>query len=79
LDLSIIVPVTGWQSHYANYPWFVKLKPNNSNNLTKISGADTFQVKSLSNKRLKSKLGKLTQNKLEEVTETVAFCIDYQC
>jgi mRNA interferase MazF len=48
LRLKIVVPITEWKPSFANYPWFVRLTPTPTNGLTKVSGADAFQVKSVS-------------------------------
>ncbi|MFB6273890.1 MAG: type II toxin-antitoxin system PemK/MazF family toxin [Salinibacter sp.] len=47
LDLSIVVPVIDWKERYSEYVWFVCLVPNAQNGLSKVSGADGFQVKSV--------------------------------
>ena len=47
LDLSIVVPITDWKPVFQQYPWFVQLTPASGNGLSKMSGADTFQVKSM--------------------------------
>src|SRR5262245_4561320 len=57
LPLRIIVPITEWNPAYSNYLWFVNLKPTPSNGLTKESGADGFQVKSVSVDRFVKRLG----------------------
>src|SRR5260370_17555833 len=60
LRLKIVVPITEWKPRYANYPWFVILAPAPSNGLSKDSGADAFQVKSVSETRFLDRLGELT-------------------
>jgi mRNA interferase MazF len=60
LKLKIVVPITEWKAQYAAYPWFVYLAPTPTNGLTKDSGADTFQVKSVSEGRFLNRLGALT-------------------
>src|SRR6266700_2013383 len=59
LPLAIVVPVTEWKSAYQQYSWFVALRPSPQNGLIKESGADAFQVKSVSNDRLIQRLGAL--------------------
>jgi mRNA interferase MazF len=75
LPLSIVVPITGWKEEYENRRWFVRLEPHHGTGLTKISGADTFQVKSVGNERLLSKIGELPHDVVEQVAATVAVCI----
>ncbi|MBW4579948.1 MAG: type II toxin-antitoxin system PemK/MazF family toxin [Tildeniella nuda ZEHNDER 1965/U140] len=61
LLLKVIVPVTDWKEPFAARPWMVRLEPNVSNGLSKLSGADTFQVRSVSETRLVKQLGKLDE------------------
>lgn len=59
LPLKIIVPLTDWKDHYAIALWMVKIIPDKENNLKKISSADCFQVRSLSEERFIKKLGRV--------------------
>ena len=52
LRLKIIVPITGWNNAFAGVVWMVRLEPNLENGLSKVSAADTFQVRSISQQRL---------------------------
>lgn len=42
LPLKIIVPLTDWNDRYIIAPWMVKILPDPSNNLSKISSCDCF-------------------------------------
>ncbi|MCI0377238.1 MAG: type II toxin-antitoxin system PemK/MazF family toxin [Gemmataceae bacterium] len=75
LRLKIVVPITEWKSRYANYPWFVRLAPTAANGLTKESGADAFQVKSVSETRFLDRLGALTSSELVEIANAIAICV----
>lgn len=77
LPLQIVVPITDWKSHYMNYPWMVNLKPTKANGLTKESGADAFQVKSLSNERLIECMGILEGSQVEDIAAAIAICVGY--
>src|SRR5439155_3967687 len=61
LPLRIVVPVTDWKPAYAGYAWFVELPVSPDNKLHKDSGADAFQVKSVSENRFVSRLGHITR------------------
>lgn len=78
LPLKIIVPITDWKPPYANYPWMVYLEPDHQNGLSKKSGADTFQVRSVDQTRLVKKLGQLSEPLMEEIAAGVAICIEYR-
>lgn len=75
LRLKIVVPITEWKPRYANYPWFVRLTPMPTNGLTKDSGADAFQVKSVSETRFLARLGELTPSQLDDIANAIAICV----
>ena len=56
LPLCLSVPITDWKPHYQRFSWFTQLEPSDSNGLSKLSGADAFQCKSLSTERFIRKL-----------------------
>lgn len=78
LPLKIIVPITDWKTQFASYPWMVRLEHNNQNGLSKISAADTFQVRSVDKARLIKNLGVLSQPQMEEITAGIVICIEYK-
>ncbi len=76
LPLKIIVPVTDWKSQYSQVPWMVKLIPNNENHLDKPSVADTFQVRSVSQKRFVRHLGKVDIITMEKIKDALKRVFD---
>ncbi len=76
LPLKVIVPITDWKTRYEIAPWMVKIKPNTTNGLNKISSADCFQIRSVSEKRLIKKLGNIDQNTLLEIKEALKKVFD---
>src|SRR5260370_28645735 len=75
LRLKIVVPITEWKPRYSSYPWFVHLVPTAANGLSKESGADAFQVKSISETRFLNRLGELTANQLDDIAYAIAICV----
>ncbi len=75
LPLRIIVPVTDWKTSYASYPWFVEIDSDPTNGLGKKSGADAFQVKSLSTKRFITRLGCLTDSQVDDIASAIGLCV----
>ena len=67
LPLKIIVPITDWKDHYEIAPWMIKLIPDQFNSLEKVSCADCFQVRSVSQLRFVKKLGTLDKSLMEEI------------
>jgi mRNA interferase MazF len=76
LPLKVVVPITDWKDRYEIAPWMVRIEPNNSNGLSKISSADCFQIRSLSQERLIKKLGTIDEITLEEIKEAVRKVLD---
>jgi mRNA interferase MazF len=72
LPLKVIVPITDWKDAFAARPWMVYLEPSLDNGLTKVSGADTFQVRSVSESRLIKHLGQLDEVRMHDITEALA-------
>jgi mRNA interferase MazF len=75
LPLKIVVPLTAWNERYEKAPWHVKLAPSGENGLQKQSSADTFQVRSISEKRLAEKIGVLSPPDMEKVSKALALSL----
>lgn len=76
LPLKIIVPITDWKDRYNIAPWMVKIEPNATNGLSKISSADCFQIRSLSQERLIKKIGSIDNTTLLDIKEAVKKVLD---
>jgi mRNA interferase MazF len=78
LPLKVIVPLTDWKDSYKIAPWMIKLIPDNINNLKKISAADCFQVRSISEQRFVKYIGKVDEDVLQQIKYGLAkvFSID---
>ncbi len=72
LPLKIIVPITDWKNSYYVAPWMIRIEPDNKNNLNKISAADCFQVRSISELRFVKQIGCVNQDFLEQIKEGLA-------
>ena len=75
LPLKLVVPITDWKPTYTGFPWFVELSPTASNGLTKLSGADAFQVKSVSEQRFIRRGGRITDEQLADIADAIALCV----
>ncbi len=75
LPLRVIVPITEWKDHYAVAPWMVPLNPDVQTGLDKLSAADTFQVRSLSQSRFVQQLGRLPETTMEEISRALALVL----
>ena len=77
LPLCLVVPITDWKQVFAEFSWFVFLSPTSGNGLVKDSGADAFQLKSISDSRLIRRLGSLTETEVEQIATAIALCVRF--
>jgi len=75
LPLRLVVPLTDWKPQYANFPWFVLIPADSDNGLSKDSGADTFQTKSVSLTRFVRLLGTVATAQVDDVASAIALCV----
>lgn len=75
LPLHIVVPVTDWSPAFHNYPWFVEIPADAITGLLKHSGADAFQVKSVSAARFVRRLGRVSRPQADAIAEAIALCV----
>ncbi len=75
LPLRLVVPLTDWKPQYSTYPWFIRIQASAINGLLKDSGADAFQVKSVSVQRFVRKLGRVTPGQIDEIASALALCV----
>lgn len=67
LPLKVIVPITDWKDRYEVASWMIKLMPDKENGLTKPSAADSFQVRSVSQKRFVKQLGEVSKLNMDKI------------
>ena len=67
LPLKVIVPITDWKDKFEVAPWMVRIESNSNNGLNKVSSADCFQVRSVSQERFVKKIGTISETILAEI------------
>ena len=72
LPLRVIVPITDWKEKYSFAPWMVKIDPDSNNQLSKVSSADCFQVRSISENRFIRKPGRIDNKILDDLRAALA-------
>jgi mRNA interferase MazF len=75
LPLKVIVPITDWKDNFEKAVWMVKLIPGNDNGLEKVSCADCFQVRSVSQSRLLRKLGSISKSEQIHIQNSLALVL----
>jgi len=76
LRLKVIVPITAWNDLFSPLDWMVRLEPSSENGLAKVSAADAFQVRSVSQQRFVRQLGTLSETIMEEIAEALTIVLD---
>jgi mRNA interferase MazF len=76
LRLKVIVPITGWNDVFAKIPWMVKIEPTSENGLSKLSVADAFQVRSVSEQRLIKQVGTVSEETIQELGLALAVVLN---
>ena len=71
LPLRVVVPITGWKDKFAQATWLVRLEPDKNNKLDKLSAADTFQLRSVSETRFVDLIGTLSDADMARVKDAV--------
>jgi len=71
LPLRVVVPLTEWRERYEITPWLVRIEPDVDNNLDKLSAADAFQIRPVSQTRFVSRLGQVSTADLETIVGAV--------
>lgn len=70
--IKIVVPITQWKEHYIDYPWIIKIIPDDINGLSKDSSIECFQIKSFAVDRFDKKIGEIDKLLLLQVHQTIA-------
>ena len=78
LPLRVVVPLIDWKARYAVAPWLVLIEPDPNNGLAKPSGADAFQVRSLSQERLVRRLGRLTPSQMKSISAALSLVLSIE-
>ena len=71
LPLRVVVPLTEWKERYEIAPWLVRVDSDGDNHLDKPSAADAFQIRSVSQTRFVSRLGRVITADLEAIVGAV--------
>ncbi len=76
LRLKIVVPITGWNELFAKVPWMVTIEPSRGNGLNKLSVADTFQIRSVSQERLIKQIGIVSESTMNKINDALLIVLN---
>lgn len=77
LPVKLVAPITDWKDHYVGNIWHIRIDPNKTNGLSKSSAVDALQLRGMDHKRFVRKLGKVSNELLEEVVLAVGAVIEF--
>jgi len=78
LPLRLIAPITGWQDGFERNIWHVRIDPDASNGLTKVSAIDTLQLRGVDVQRFLSRKGRVSATQMDEIAAAIAATVEYQ-
>ncbi|ALF52456.1 growth inhibitor [Nostoc piscinale CENA21] len=77
LPIKLIAPITDWKEYYTGNIWHVKIEPDTTNNLTKVSAVDVLQLRGMDVQRLIRKVGECSSEFMEEIATAIAAVVEY--
>lgn len=77
LPLRLIAPITDWKPYFINDIWQVRIEPDSTNGLTKVSSVDTLQVRGIDTQRFIHPIGKVSDSKMEEIILAIGIIIEH--
>ena len=78
LRLKLVIPLTGWKSHFKDKLYHVKIKPDKQNNLKKTSSISALHLRSISTDRFGTYLGRISVDLMEQVLDAVGFVVEME-
>ena len=78
LPIKIVAPLTEWKEYLSSNIWHVKIEPDSSNKLTKISAVDTLQLRGVDNQRFVQKLGVVSAEIMKSIVNAIVAVIEYE-
>ena len=77
LPIKLVAPITDWKAYFAPNIWHVRIAPNPTNGLTKVSAVDTLQLRGMDRQRFIRKLGEVSPETIEEIVLAITAIIEY--
>jgi mRNA interferase MazF len=76
LPIKLVAPITAWKAYLARNVWLVKINPNKSNGLTKVSAVDVLQLRGVDARRFVKKIGQVSPLSMKSITNAIALVIE---
>jgi mRNA interferase MazF len=76
LPIKLVAPITDWKSSFSENVWHIKIEPNITNGLNKISAIDALQLRGVDYQRFIRKLGYLDNNTMSLILTSIVSIIE---
>jgi mRNA interferase MazF len=77
LPIKLVAPLTDWKEYFAPNIWHVRIDPDPTNGLTKVSAVDTLQLCGMDRQHFLCKLGDVAPATMEAIVLAIAAIIEY--
>lgn len=78
LPIKLIAPVTDWKPYFLQNFWHVKVEPDPTNGLTKVSAIDTLQLRGVDLQRFIRRLGNVSELTMSEIAVAIVSVIEFE-
>ena len=78
LPVKLVAPITGWSDRFDGNLWHIRIEPDGTNGLAKVSAVDVLQVRGVDTQRFIEYLGRVSATLLEEIVAALALVVEYQ-
>ncbi len=78
LPIKLVAPLTEWKDYLAKNVWHVKITPDQTNGLTKISSVDTLQLRGVDTQRFIHKMGLVSPEIMVTITAAIVTVVEYE-
>lgn len=78
LPIKLVAPITDWKEVFGSNAWHIRLEPNPTNGLTKVSAVDTLQLRGLDEQRFLRRLGLIEDEVMVRIAAAIALVVEYQ-
>jgi mRNA interferase MazF len=78
ISIRIAIPITSWQEKFNVRPFMVQIVASLDNGLDRESAGNVLQVRGLSTDRFVKRLGRVSDEVLQELLYGLIICTDYE-
>ena len=77
LPIRLVAPITEWKEAFERNVWHVRLEPDPTNGLTKLSAVETLQLRGIDTLRFVRKIGEVPLSIMNLIVMAIAAVIEY--